>query len=143
MSVSGEINHHRSPLVLDSDMGWCCHHFSSVYIRRAKLRPVGRLQPADQFNPTRQIPCAFFSSATFPTVDSSATALTFACNVNRTVSGSSGQAVANSVFGSKRLATPGLVYMNCIDSHSRVEKDVKFVSCRINRLLFADDLVLL
>jgi len=33
--------------------------------------------------------------------------------------------------------------MNWIDSHSRVEEGVTFVSCRSNRLLFADDLVLL
>ena len=45
----------------------------------------------------------------------------------------SGQAVANSAFGSKSLAAPSLVYMNCIDIHSRVEKGVTFVSCRINR----------
>ena len=36
-----------------------------------------------------------------------------------------------------------IVYMNGIDSHSRVEEGAKAVSCRINRLLFADDLVLL
>jgi len=34
-------------------------------------------------------------------------------------------------------------YMNFMDSHSQVEKGVTFVSCRIYRLLFADDLVLL
>jgi len=31
---------------------------------------VAKLRPADQFNPTRQIPCIFFSGTTFPTVDS-------------------------------------------------------------------------
>jgi len=53
---------------------------------------------------------------------------------------SCGQAVANSVPGSKRLAT--LVYMNWIDSHSQVEEGSIFVSCRINRSLFADYLLL-
>ena len=81
VSVSGEINHGCLPLVLNSDKGVCCHHFSSVFISVAKLRPAGRIRHADQFNPTRQIPCTFFSSATFPTVDSSATALTAACHV--------------------------------------------------------------
>jgi len=33
-----------------------------------------------------------------------------------------------------RYAAPSLIYMNCIDSHSRVEEGVTFVSCRINRL---------
>jgi len=33
--------------------------------------------------------------------------------------------------------------MNCIDSHSRVEVGVTAGSCRINHLVFADDLVLL
>ena len=36
-----------------------------------------------------------------------------------------------------------LVCMNWIDSYSRVDKSVTAGSCRINRLLFADDLVLL
>ena len=52
-----------------------------------KLRPAGRIQPADQSNPARQKPCTFFSSTTFPTVDSSATTLTAAWHVNRTISG--------------------------------------------------------
>jgi len=36
---------------------------------------AGRIRPAYQFNPTRQIPRTIFSSTTFPTMDSSATAL--------------------------------------------------------------------
>jgi len=36
-----------------------------------------------------------------------------------------------------------LYYMNWIESHSRVNEGVTVGSCRINRLLFADDLVLL
>jgi len=56
---------------------------------------------------------------------------------------SSGQAIANSALESKSLATPGLDELDRVDSHSRVEEGVIFVSCRINRLLFADDLVLL
>jgi len=36
-----------------------------------------------------------------------------------------------------------IVYLNWIDSHSRVDEGVTFGSCRINRLLFTDDLVLL
>ena len=54
---------------------------------------------------------------------------------------SSGQVVANSALGWKRLATPGLLYMNWINSHSWVEEGVTFVSCSINRLLFAEDLL--
>jgi len=85
VSVSGELNHDRSPFVLDSDKGVCCHRFLSQSTSGvAKLRPAGRIRPADQFNPTRQIPFTFFSSATFPTVDSSAAALTAACHINRT-----------------------------------------------------------
>jgi len=38
---------------------------------------------------------------------------------------------------------PPLVYMNLIDSHSRVEEGVTVGSCRISRLLFADDWVLI
>jgi len=45
----------------------------------AKLRPAGLIRHANQFNPARQIPCTFFSSMMFPTVDSSATALAAAC----------------------------------------------------------------
>jgi len=52
-----------------------------------KLRPVGRIPPADRFNSARQIPCTFFASTMFPIVDSSATALAVACHVNSTVSG--------------------------------------------------------
>ena len=33
VSVSGELNHDHSPLVLESDKDVCCHHFSSVIIR--------------------------------------------------------------------------------------------------------------
>jgi len=36
---------------------------------------VAKLQPSDQFNLACQVPYTFFSSTTFPTVDSSATAL--------------------------------------------------------------------
>jgi len=43
---------------------------------------TARIRSGNQFNPTCQIPCTFFSSATFPTVDSSATALAAACHVN-------------------------------------------------------------
>ena len=35
-----------------------------------------------------------------------------------------------------RYAAASLIYMNWIDSHIQVEEGVKFVSCRINRLLF-------
>jgi len=94
-----------------------------------KLRPAGRIWPAHQFNPTRQIPCTFFSSTTFSTVDSSATALAeradktvwFYCywcttihfnNVflhrlrkSHCIRPSSGQAVANSALGSKSWPT--------------------------------------
>jgi len=39
-----------------------------------KLRSAGHNRSADQLNPARQIPCTFFSSTTFPSVYSSATA---------------------------------------------------------------------
>jgi len=42
----------------------------------AKLQPADCIWPADQFNLAHQISCTFFSSTTFPTVDSSVTALT-------------------------------------------------------------------
>ena len=58
-----------------------------VYIRGGQITARGPHRPTDQFNPTCCIPCTFFSSATFQTVGSSATALTAACHVNRTVSG--------------------------------------------------------
>ena len=32
VSVSGELNHDRSPLVSDSNKGVCCHRSFSVYI---------------------------------------------------------------------------------------------------------------
>jgi len=38
---------------------------------------------------------------------------------------------------------PFVVHTNGIDSHSRVDEGVTAGSCRINRLLFASDLVLL
>jgi len=43
------------------------------------------------------------------------------------------------------VTTPfrGLHYKNWIDSHSRVDEVVKVGSCRINCLLFAENLVLL
>jgi len=101
VSMSGVINHDRSPLVLDSDKGVCCHHFSSVYIRGGPLRPAGRLQPADQFNPTRQIPCTFFSSATFPTAQQCSSINCCLTRKSHCIRPSSGQAVANSAIGSE------------------------------------------
>jgi len=38
---------------------------------------------------------------------------------------------------------PQVPHMNWIDSHSRVDEGVRAGSCRINRLLFAEDLALL
>ena len=52
----------------------------------AKLQPTGCIQPTSKFIPSCQIPCTFLSSATFSTVDSSATALAVACHINHTVS---------------------------------------------------------
>ena len=43
----------------------------------------------------------------------------------------------------RAAGSPPLVYMNWINSHSRVDEGVTVGSCRINRVLFADDLVLL
>jgi len=31
----------------------------------AKLQPSGHIRPADQFNPTQQIPCTFFQAPRF------------------------------------------------------------------------------
>ena len=53
----------------------CRKRLSTLNTGVAKLRPAGRIRPTNQFNPARQIPCTFFSSITFPTVDSSATTL--------------------------------------------------------------------
>jgi len=82
----------------------------SINTQKHALCQGGQTTAADQFIQARQISCTFFSSTTFPTFDSSATALAAACHVNRTVSGPpcSGQAVANSALGLKSLATPAL-----------------------------------
>jgi len=47
---------------------------------------VGCIQLANQFNLAYQIPYTFFSSTTFPTMDSDVTASGAACHVNHTVS---------------------------------------------------------
>ena len=82
-------NHRRSPWVLDSDKDACCHCFSlhilhqrwpNYGLRAASGPPTSLIRPAKYL-------ANFFLNATFPTVDSSATALTAACHVNRTVSG--------------------------------------------------------
>ena len=96
VSTSEKLNHDRSPLVLDSDKDAFCHRFSR-----------GRIRRDDEFNQTCEIPCKFFSSATFPTVDSSATAFTAACHVNCTISGPPVARQSRiSTLGSKCLATP-------------------------------------
>jgi len=41
----------------------------------------------------------------------------------------------------RKFSTP--VYVNVIDSYSQVNKGVTVGSCRVNRLLFANDLLLL
>jgi len=51
----------------------------------AKLRPVSRIRPATQLIRPGKYLANFFLIATFPTGDSSATALTAVCHVNRTV----------------------------------------------------------
>jgi len=52
VSVSTELNHNRSALVLDSDNDECCHHSSSESISGSfKLRPAGQTQPAKSFHP--------------------------------------------------------------------------------------------
>jgi len=45
--------------------------------------------------------------------------------------------------GPQNRSWESLVYMNWIESHSRIDEGVTVGSCRKNRLLFADDLVLL
>jgi len=57
----------------------CLLKILSDRVRVAKIRSAGRMRPADQFNSAHQIPCTLFSSTTFPTVESSATALAPAC----------------------------------------------------------------
>jgi len=47
---------------------------------------------------------------------------------------------ARKAFAGRMLCRRGL---HELDSHSRVDEGVTFGSCRINRLLFADDVVLL
>jgi len=41
--MTGELNHNRSALVLDSDNGVCCHHSStySLYVRVLQTMPRG------------------------------------------------------------------------------------------------------
>ena len=122
----------------------CCHQFSSSLHqgwpnygpRAASSPPTSLIRPANTLH-------IFFKCHVS---DCGQQCNSIKCCLSRKshcIRPSSGQAVANSAFGSKSLATLGLVYMNCIGSHSRVEKGVTFVSRRINRLLFADDLVLL
>jgi len=66
VSVSGELNHDRSPLALDTDKGACCHRFSSYSTSAvAKLRPADHIRPSDQFNLARQIPCTLFQVPRF------------------------------------------------------------------------------
>jgi len=67
----------------------------------AKLRPIGHFLLADQFNQAHEIPLTFFSSTTFPTVDSSATTLAVTYILSYKSHGiwpSSSQAVVNSAL---------------------------------------------
>jgi len=89
VSASGELNQGRSPWLLDSDNDACCHCFSLHILhqrwpnygpRTASGPPTSLIRPAKYL-------ANFLLNATFPTVGSSATTLTAACHVNRTVSG--------------------------------------------------------
>jgi len=89
VSASGELNHGRSPWMLDSDKDACCYCFSLHNLHQrwpnyglwaASGPPTSLIRPAKYF-------ANLFLNARFPTVDSSATGLTVACHVNRTVSG--------------------------------------------------------
>jgi len=54
VSLSTELNHNRSALVLYSDNGVCCHHrphLFIVYIRFPALLPVGQIRLAKLFHP--------------------------------------------------------------------------------------------
>ena len=88
-----------------------------VYIRGGQITARGPHPANDQFNPTRQIPCTFFSSATFQTGQK---CNSINCCLSRKSHGirpSSGQAVANSALGSKRLATTGLYELDESGNH--------------------------
>ena len=89
---------------------------------------VRRIRRADQFNPSRQIHCTIFSSTTFPTVYSSATA--WLCCLSRKlhcIRPCSGQGFANSALGSKSLATPALLdrSRSCFNGHAQSRDKVK------------------
>jgi len=73
----------------------------------AKLRPSGRIRPADQFNPTRQIPCKFLFKCHVSDCGQQCNSIN--CCLSRKsycIRPSSVQAVANSALGPKRLAAP-------------------------------------
>jgi len=86
--VGRELNQGRSPLVLDSDKDACCNCFSlhNLHQRYSNYSPrAASSPPTSLIRPTKYL-ANFFINFTFPTVDSSATALTAACHANRTVS---------------------------------------------------------
>ena len=87
--VGRELNHGRSPWVLDSDKDASCHCFSlhNLHQRWSNYSPWAASGPPTSFIRPAKYLANFFLNATFPTVDSSATALTAACHVNRSVSG--------------------------------------------------------
>jgi len=56
VSVSTEVNHNRSALVLDSGNGVCCHH-SSVYIRALYTTARGPNLTCEANSPGRSAFC--------------------------------------------------------------------------------------
>ena len=91
-----------------------------VSIRGGKTMARGRIQPPDQFNPVRQIPCTFFQVPRFRlwTAMQQNWLLLVICK-SHGIRPSSGRAVANSGLGPKRLATPGLHELNRQSQPSR------------------------
>jgi len=56
VSVSTEVNHNRSALVLDSGNGVCCH-YSSVYIRALYTTGLGPNPTCETISPGRNTFC--------------------------------------------------------------------------------------
>jgi len=56
VSMSAELNHNRSALVLDSDNGVCCHHSSTycLYIRVLQTTPRGPNRTCEAISPGRK-----------------------------------------------------------------------------------------
>ena len=142
VSVSGELIHDRSPLVLDSE-GVCCHRsfhslhqwFSTFSLKGAKSRPtIFSVSLTKNFQHNSIHTFCFIAERSL---------LHKMLNVLLKDCSGSHKGCLGAEYGPQNRAWEPLVYMNWIDSHSRLDEGVTVGSCRINRSLFADDFELL